>query len=155
TDPGSPLAASAQEAGYRRVFLADPNVGGRYSALTAFGLVPSGLAGVDVSVLLDDAAAAAVILETDSADNPALRLAGAFGAAHAAGAERVVLADSGSGIKGLADWAEQLIAESTGKDGTGLLPVVVESLDAPGFADSRSDATPVAIGPAAGAAALS
>jgi glucose-6-phosphate isomerase len=155
TDPGSPLAATAQEAGYRRVFLADPNVGGRYSALTAFGLVPSGLAGVDVSVLLDDAAAAAALLEADSADNPALRLAGAFGAAHAAGAEKIVLADSGSGIAGLADWAEQLIAESTGKEGTGLLPVVVEGVDAPGFADAGPDATPVAIGPAAGAAAIS
>jgi glucose-6-phosphate isomerase len=173
TDPGSPLAVTAQEAGYRRVFLADPNVGGRYSALTAFGLVPSGLAGVDVSVLLDDAAAAAALLETDAVDrggqgpaftdNPALRLAGAFGAAHAAGAEKIVLADrggaahghSGSGIKGLADWAEQLIAESTGKDGTGLLPVVVEGVDAPGFADAGTDATPVTIGPAAGAAAVS
>jgi glucose-6-phosphate isomerase len=155
TDPGSPLAATAQEAGYRRVFLADPNVGGRYSALTAFGLVPSGLAGVDVSVLLDDAATAAALLEADSADNPALRLAGAFGAAHAAGAEKIVLADSGSGIVGLADWAEQLIAESTGKEGTGLLPVVVEGTDAPGFADAGSDATPVTIGPPAGAATIS
>ena len=152
TDPGSPLEAQAREAGYRRVFLADPNVGGRYSALTAFGLVPSGLAGVDVSVLLDDAEAAAALLGADSPDNPALRLAAALGAAHSAGAEKVVLADSGSGIRGLADWAEQLIAESTGKDGTGLLPVVVDGVDAPGFADAGSDATPVAIGPPAGAA---
>jgi len=165
TDPSSPLAATAEQAGYRRVFLADPDVGGRYSALTAFGLVPSGLAGVDVSVLLDDAAAAAAVLEVDAVghggqgpaftDNPALRLAGAFGAAHAAGAEKIVLADSGSRIRGLGDWAEQLIAESTGKEGTGLLPVVVEGVDAPGFADAGNDATPVAIGPAAGAAAVS
>ncbi|HET8642453.1 MAG TPA: glucose-6-phosphate isomerase [Pseudonocardiaceae bacterium] len=154
TDPGSPLEAQAREAGYRRVFLADPNVGGRYSALTAFGLVPSGLAGVDVSVLLDDAEAAAALLGADSPDNPALRLAAALGAAHSAGAEKVVLADSGSGIRGLADWAEQLIAESTGKDGTGLLPVVVDGVDAPGFADAGSDATPVAIGPPAGAAKI-
>jgi glucose-6-phosphate isomerase len=155
TDPGSPLEAMAADEGYRKVFAADPHVGGRYSALTAFGLVPSGLAGVDVSVLLDDAEAAAAALAADSADNPALRLAGALGAAHAGGAEKVVLADSGSGAVGFADWAEQLIAESTGKEGTGLLPVAVEGVDAPGFADAGSDATPVAIGPAAGAAKVS
>ena len=65
TDPGSGLAELAAAARYRRVFLADPSVGGRYSALTAFGLVPSALAGADVSVLLDDAAAAAPALATD------------------------------------------------------------------------------------------
>ena len=154
TDPGSPLEATAREAGYRRVFLADPNVGGRYSALTAFGLVPSGLAGVDVSVLLDDAEAAASLLAADTDDNPAVQLAAALGAAHTTGAEKVVFADSGSGIVGLPDWAEQLIAESTGKDGTGLLPVVVEGVDAPGFADAGSDATPVTIGPSGGPAKI-
>lgn len=146
TDPGSPLAAAATEAGYRKVFLADPNVGGRYSALTAFGLVPAGLAGADVGRLLDEAADTATELGTDVDGNPALLLAAALGAAHARGAEKVVLADTGSGIKGFGDWAEQLIAESTGKNGTGLLPVVVENADAPGFADAGSDATPVAIG---------
>jgi glucose-6-phosphate isomerase len=150
TDPGSPLDKSAREAGYRRVFNADPDVGGRYSALTAFGLVPSGLAGVDVAELLDDAADAAAVLSQDSAENPALLLACALGAAHAKGAEKVVLADSGSGIIGFADWAEQLIAESTGKNGTGLLPVAVEGTDAPGFAGAASDATPTAIGTATG-----
>ncbi|MQA07628.1 MAG: glucose-6-phosphate isomerase [Pseudonocardiaceae bacterium] len=155
TDPGSPLEAEAKEAGYRRVFAADPNVGGRYSALTAFGLVPSGLAGVDIGQLLDDAASAAPALAEDHSANPALRLAAAWAAAHATGAEKLVLADTGSGIIGFPDWAEQLIAESTGKQGTGLLPVVVESPDAPGFVDSGPDATPVSIGPAGGAAAIS
>ena len=154
TDPGSALAESAQEAGYRKVFTADPNVGGRYSALTAFGLVPAGLAGADIATLLDDAGASAEQLATDSADNPAVRLASALAAAHGGGAEKVVLADTGSGIVGFGDWAEQLIAESTGKDGTGLLPVVVENDQAPGFADAGSDATPVAIGPAEGVASL-
>ncbi|HEU5472774.1 MAG TPA: glucose-6-phosphate isomerase [Actinophytocola sp.] len=154
TDPGSPLDEAATAAGYRRVFRADPNVGGRYSALSAFGLVPSGLAGADVAALLDEAAAAAPLLSVDSAENPALRLACAIGAAHARGAEKVVLADTGSGIKGFGDWAEQLIAESTGKNGTGVLPVVVEGPDAPGFADAGSDATAVAIGKPEGAARL-
>jgi glucose-6-phosphate isomerase len=154
TDPGSPLEASSREAGYRRVFLADPNVGGRYSALTAFGLVPSGLAGADLTELLDDAAAAAELVSVDSPDNPAIVLAAVFGAAHARGAEKIVLADSGSGITGFPDWAEQLIAESTGKNGTGLLPVAVEGPGAPGFVDARGDATTAAIGPATGASAV-
>jgi glucose-6-phosphate isomerase len=147
TDPGSPLEAASKEAGYRRVFTADPHVGGRYSALTAFGLVPAGLAGADIGALLDEAGSIAPKLAEDSPDNPALFLASALGGAHARGAEKVVFADTGSGIKGFGDWVEQLIAESTGKQGTGLLPVVVEGPDAPGFADAGTDATPVAIGP--------
>jgi glucose-6-phosphate isomerase len=94
------------------------------------------------------------VLALDNPANPALRLAAALASAHAAGAEKVVLADTGSGIIGFADWAEQLIAESTGKDGTGLLPVVVDNPGAPGFADAGMDATPVAIGPAVPAAAV-
>ena len=155
TDPGSPLEKLSEELGYRKIFRADPHVGGRYSALTAFGLVPAGLAGADITALLDEAAAAATLLSADNADNPGLVLGAALGAAHGTGAEKVVLGDSGSGIKGFADWAEQLIAESTGKNGTGLLPVAVEGIDAPGFADAGTDATPVAIGPAAGAAKIS
>jgi glucose-6-phosphate isomerase len=147
TDPGSPLHKSAEQAGYRAVITADPHVGGRYSALTAFGLVPSGLAGASIETLLDDAAAVAPSLATDSPDNPALRLGAALAGAHARGAEKVVLADTGSGITGFGDWAEQLIAESTGKNGTGLLPVVVEGPSAPGFADADDDATTVALGP--------
>jgi glucose-6-phosphate isomerase len=155
TDPGSPLVELSEKAGYRKVFLADPHVGGRYSALTAFGLVPAGLAGADIAALLDEAAAAAPQLSVDSKENPALRLGSALGAAHATGAEKVVLADTGSGIAGFADWAEQLIAESTGKNGTGLLPVAVADADAPGFADAGEDATPVAVGKASGAAKIS
>ncbi len=129
TDPGSPLETTARAAGYRAVFLADPHVGGRYSALTAFGLVPSALAGVDVSQLLDEAASVVADCAADSAGNPALRLAAAVAAAPAAAGgvrDKLVLLDlPGSGLPGLGDWAEQLVAESTGKDGTGLLPVVV------------------------------
>ncbi|WP_409492496.1 glucose-6-phosphate isomerase [Amycolatopsis sp. cmx-11-12] len=155
TDPGSPFAELSEKEGYRKVFLADPNVGGRYSALTAFGLVPAGLAGADVARLLDQAASVADTLADDSVDNPAVKLAAAWVAAHEKGAEKVIIGDTGSGIKGFADWAEQLIAESTGKQGTGLLPVAVEGPDSPGFADAKDDATPVAVGPAQGTAKIS
>ncbi|HTK62197.1 MAG TPA: glucose-6-phosphate isomerase [Pseudonocardia sp.] len=145
TDPGSPFQGRAEEAGIT-VVTADPNVGGRYSALTAFGLVPAGLAGADIAALLDEAAAAATVLSADDEDNPGLILGAALASRHAGGAEKVVLADTGSGITGFGDWAEQLVAESTGKKGTGLLPVVVEGPNAPGFIDAGPDATTVAIG---------
>ena len=153
TDPGTGLGELAAREGYRRVVEADPGVGGRYSALTAFGLVPSALAGVDVGVLLDEAGGIAGDLACDAVDNPAIVLAAAMAAGHAAGAEKVVLADTGSGLVGFGDWTEQLIAESTGKEGTGLLPVVVEDVGAPGA--GAPDATTVAIGPAQGAAQVS
>ncbi|HEX4728525.1 MAG TPA: hypothetical protein VH298_12055, partial [Jatrophihabitans sp.] len=150
TDPGSPLQQVAEDAGYRKVFLADPHVGGRYSALTAFGLVPSGLAGADIQGLLDDAAAAGTALAVDERDNPGLRLGALLGLAHNAGSDKVVFADFGSGISGFGDWAEQLIAESTGKDGLGLLPVVVEDPAAAGFTGAGRDAILVHLVPASG-----
>ena len=125
TDPGSPLDGSAREAGYRKVFNADPNVGGRYSGLTAFGLVPSGLAGVDLVSLLDSAEEAGEMLRDDDVDNVGLRLAAALGGTSPL-RNKIVIVDEGSGIVGFADWAEQLIAESTGKLGTGVLPVVAD-----------------------------
>jgi glucose-6-phosphate isomerase len=131
TDLGSPLEKIANEAGYH-VVLADPDVGGRYSALTAFGLVPTALAGVDVSRLLDEADSVASVLAGTS-DNPGLALGAALGGYALAGHDKAVLADCGSGLAGFGDWAEQLVAESTGKDGRGILPVVVEGEDAPGF----------------------
>ena len=131
TDPGSPLSETAEEEGSRAVFLADPDVGGRYSALTAFGLVPAALAGVDVAGLLDEAAALEPSLHK-LAGNPALALGAVLGGGAVSGRDKLVIADAGSGISGFGDWAEQLIAESTGKQGRGLLPVVVEGPDAPG-----------------------
>lgn len=154
TDPGSPLQQQAQQAGYRAVFEADPTVGGRYSALSAFGLVPAGLVGADIGRLLDEAGEVSAALSADDHANPALRLAAALAAAHHRGAEKIVLADTGSGIVGFADWAEQLIAESTGKQGIGLLPVVVESPAAAGFADAGADAVPVGLGPGGAASAV-
>jgi glucose-6-phosphate isomerase len=129
TDPGSPLDEEARELAYR-VVNADPNVGGRYSALTAFGLVPSGLAGVDVGALLDEAESVADLLSEDDEANPALRLGAAIGGTDPR-RDKLVLVDDGSGIAGFADWAEQLLAESTGKNGTGVLPVVVGSDEDP------------------------
>jgi glucose-6-phosphate isomerase len=131
TDPGSPLAGLANQAGYQ-VALADPNVGGRYSALTAFGLVPAALAGADVARLLDEADAMRPALAADTG-NPGLTLGAALGGYALAGHDKAVLADCGSGLPGFGDWAEQLIAESTGKHGRGILPVVVSGENAPGF----------------------
>ena len=121
TDPGSALEKLARDEGYRAVFLADPHVGGRYSALTAFGVVPSALAGADVELLLDQGQSAFNRLPED--DNPALQLGAALGADKR---DKVVLDADLSPLPGFGDWAEQLVAESTGKQGKGLLPVVVE-----------------------------
>ncbi|MDI3211132.1 glucose-6-phosphate isomerase [Arthrobacter sp. AL12] len=123
TDPGSPLDTASREAGYRAVFNADPTVGGRYSALTAFGMVPCGLAGVDIQAFLDEAEEAAEVLNEDGEENIGLALGSALGGTNPL-RNKIVIAEDGSGIKGFADWAEQLIAESTGKLGTGVLPVV-------------------------------
>jgi glucose-6-phosphate isomerase len=151
TDPGSPLAEIAEERRVRALFLADPNVGGRYSALSAFGLVPAGLAGVDIATLLDDAAAAEATLGGVEG-NPGLILGAALGAAWQTNHDKIVIADAGSDAAGFGDWAEQLLAESTGKLGKGLLPVVVEGLGAPGT--TGEDVTLVALGePSAGSAA--
>ncbi|MEE1620205.1 glucose-6-phosphate isomerase [Zafaria sp. Z1313] len=137
TDPGSPLDGTSRAAGYRAVFNADPNVGGRYSALTAFGLVPTGLAGVDIAALLDEAEEAAEFLADDDEDNIGLALGAALGGTTPL-RDKIVFTDEGSGIPGFADWAEQLIAESTGKLGTGVLPVVVES-GAPELVEQAAD----------------
>lgn len=123
TDPDSPLDRASRQAGYRAIFHADPHVGGRFSALTAFGLVPSALAGVDIRALLDEAEEAARILNDDSTHNGGLILGAVLGGTRPL-RDKIVIVEEGSGIVGFADWAEQLVAESTGKLGTGLLPVV-------------------------------
>lgn len=123
TDPGSPLDESARADGYR-VFTADPTVGGRYSALTAFGLVPAGLAGADIAELLAEADATLLEVAIDSPENPALVLAAAIAGGDPR-RDKLGLISDGTHLQGLPDWIEQLIAESTGKDGTGILPVVM------------------------------
>lgn len=136
TDPGSPLDVAARADGYR-VFNADPNVGGRYSALTAFGLVPSGLAGVDIADLLDQAGAVLLELALDTESNPGLILGAAIAGTTPLKDKLGIVAD-GTHIVGFADWAEQLIAESTGKEGTGLLPVVLD-VDSPELRENLPD----------------
>ena len=118
TDPGSALAEDSYAKGYR-VFEADPTVGGRYSALTAFGLVPSGLAGANITQLIADAKNFHPTAFENSSENPALHLAAAMSGSNS----RLVIDDSQTELAGIADWIEQLIAESTGKEGLGILPV--------------------------------
>ncbi|WP_025274814.1 glucose-6-phosphate isomerase [Haloglycomyces albus] len=125
TDPGSQLERLANDQG-SPVFLADSTVGGRYSALTAFGLVPTALAGADIATLIAEAQEFHAAVEGNE-DNPAVLLGALIARRHT-----LTVADDGSGIAGLGDWAEQLIAESLGKDGKGTLPVVLEHPAAPG-----------------------
>ena len=123
TDPGSPLDTASREAGYRAVFNADPNVGGRYLGPDRVRPGPAGLAGVDIQAFLGEAEDAAEILNDDAPENIGLALGTALGGTKPL-RNKLVIAEDGSGIVGFADWAEQLIAESTGKSGTGVLPVV-------------------------------
>lgn len=143
TDPDSPLDKQASESQYR-VFRADPKVGGRYSALTAFGLVPSGLAGAPILDLLEEAAATTDALSDDSETNPALILGTLLGVAASRKIDKLILADSDG--YGLGDWIEQLVAESTGKVGTGILPVVVPGDGSPNFAPPSGDSVVVRTG---------
>ena len=125
TDPGSPLDIEARAKNFQ-VVNADPNVGGRFSALSAFGLVPTALLGIDVSILLDSADDALALLQ--SPQSPAVALA--YLMSYECG-QYFALSDYESGMPGLSDWIEQLIAESTGKNETGRLPVVIEGPDSP------------------------
>ena len=123
TDPGSPLDVSARSSGLR-VINADPLVGGRFSALSAFGLVPAALLGIDISVLLDDAdSAGQTIAENNSC---AIKIATLI---FEQTTQNFSLHDSGSNVPGIGDWIEQLVAESTGKDQKGRLPIVVEGYE--------------------------
>jgi glucose-6-phosphate isomerase len=119
------------------VFNADPTVGGRYSALTAFGLVPSGLAGVDIAELLDEAEAMSLELAIDSPSNPGLVLGAAIAGTKPL-KDKLGIVPDGTHILGFGDWAEQLIAESTGKLGTGILPVVLD-VDSPELSEGLDD----------------
>jgi glucose-6-phosphate isomerase len=136
TDPGSPLDIEARAGGFR-VFNADPNVGGRYSALTAFGLVPSGLAGVDIRSILDEASAVSIELAVDTPSNPGLVLGAAIAGTRPL-RDKLGIVSDGSYIVGFGDWVEQLIAESTGKRGKGILPVVL-GVDAPELSAQLGD----------------
>ena len=151
TDPGSDLAALAADRGFADTFENPPDIGGRYSALSLFGLVPALLTGADAAGLLASAGAMADRLRAVPAANPAARLAAAIAAGVRAGRDKLTLVvPAGQATFGL--WLEQLIAESTGKDGTGVVPVVGEPLGDPGA--YGADRLFVALGEGTGGAQL-
>ena len=130
TDPGSSLEELARNRGFRAIFTAPPDVGGRFSALTDFGLVPAAIIGADLGMLLNRAEAMAVATgpEIPVADNPGLQLGAAMGELAQAGRDKVTYVVS-PGLAAFPDWLEQLVAESTGKDGKGIVPIAGEKLD--------------------------
>jgi len=134
TDPGSGLEAKAKELNFRKAFLNDPNIGGRYSALSFFGLVPAALIGMDIDSLLENAAIMACNSEgcncPIAGDNAGAWLGAVIGGLAKAGRDKLTLIASPA-ISHFGAWVEQLIAESTGKEGKGILPVDGESLAAP------------------------
>ncbi len=139
TDPGSALVEIAECYGFRATFLNDPNIGGRYSALSYFGLVPAALIGMDVAQLLDRALVAKCGCESCVAaeDNPGSRLGVAIGELAKAGRDKLTFVLP-QRVASFGDWVEQLIAESTGKEGRGILPVVGERLGHPeNYAEDR------------------
>ena len=141
TDPGTKLAEIAEEYGFRATFLNDPNIGGRYSALSYFGLVPAALIGVDLEKLLDRAQVAACNCDGSNypleGDNLGGHLGAILGELAKTGRDKLTLVTSPS-VSSFADWVEQLIAESTGKKGKGIVPVVGETLDTPDdYGDDR------------------
>lgn len=139
TDPGTLMERMATEDKFKRIFLNPPDIGGRYSALSYFGLVPAALMGVDVKKLLDRAerivhSCAAVV---PAADNPGARLGAIMGECAKAGRDKLTIITDPK-ISALGLWIEQLVAESTGKEGRGILPVAGEALGAPSvYGDDR------------------
>jgi hypothetical protein len=132
TDEGSSLEAEALDEGFRAIFVNPGDIGGRYSALSFFGMVPAALIGVDLERLLDGVRAMAVACGPDvpAERNPALRLGAALGTAALSGRDKLTLVFEPP-LTPLGAWVEQLVAESTGKEGTGILPVDLEELGPP------------------------
>jgi glucose-6-phosphate isomerase len=139
TDPGTPLAATAADQGFRRVFENPPDIGGRYSALSFFGLVPAALIDADLGALLDGAVAMAGScgVDVDVGTNPAARLGAWLGEAATAGRDKLTPVVPAA-TRSTGAWLEQLVAESTGKDGTGVVPVDGERIGSPAvYGDDR------------------
>ncbi len=138
TDPGTSLVDLARDNGFRRVFQNDPDIGGRYSALSYFGLVPAALMGVDVAALLDSSQVAEeACANYDQSHNQGLWLGIAMGALALDGRDKLTFVVS-EPIESFGLWAEQLVAESTGKHGKGILPVAGEPLGDPdAYGDDR------------------
>jgi len=139
TDPGTPLEALARDRGFRRVFHGDPAIGGRYSALSPFGIVPAALAGIDVRALLERGRAMAASCKpvVEPRQNPGLWLGTTLGTLAQEGCDKITIVCTPS-IESFGLWAEQLLAESTGKDGKGLIPIAGEDLGSPAvYGDDR------------------
>jgi transaldolase / glucose-6-phosphate isomerase len=132
TDPGTSLAEEASRRGFRRSFLNPPDIGGRYSALSYFGLVPAALGGVDLSGLLDRTATMmqACSPTVPVGENPGAWLGAVFAEAAKVGRDKITIV-APSAVQSFGVWAEQLIAESTGKEGKGLVPIADEALGPP------------------------
>ena len=132
TDPSSQLESTARDLGFGHVFYGVPSIGGRYSALSNFGLAPAAAMGLDVGRLLDGARAmhSACGPRSAAADNPGLRLGLLLGTAAMAGRDKLTLLTS-PGVASLGTWIEQLVAESTGKRGKGIVPVEGEGFGEP------------------------
>ncbi len=130
TDPGTALADLARSQEFRAIVDGPPDVGGRYSALTVFGLLPAALHGVPITALLARASAMGERCRQAPDDNPGLRLGAYLGEAAAAGRDKLTILTS-SRLASFGDWVEQLIAESTGKRGTGIVPIVGEPIGEP------------------------
>ncbi|MFY9555168.1 MAG: bifunctional transaldolase/phosoglucose isomerase, partial [Blastocatellia bacterium] len=133
TDPGTLMEEMATSDRFRRIFLNPPDIGGRYSALSFFGMVPAALQGFDFKTLLDraDRALHACMHYVPAEDNPAARLGAILGTLANAGRDKLTLSIAPE-ISSLGLWIEQLIAESTGKEGKGIIPIAGETLGAPG-----------------------
>ena len=137
TDPGTPLVRLAADQGYRETFLNPPDIGGRYSALSLFGLVPAALLGLDLARLASSASRMADRCRLDDDANAAFSLGAFMAACATAGRDKLTLLLPPA-IGPLGAWIEQLVAESTGKDGRGVLPIVDESIgDAASYGNDR------------------
>ena len=130
TDPGSKMEQVAKDGGFRDIFYGDPAIGGRYSALSNFGMVPATAAGLDIGKVLDEAAKAVAAAKQPLADNQAVELGLILGTAANAGRDKITIFTSPE-IYDLGAWLEQLIAESTGKLGKGITPVDREAIGGP------------------------
>ncbi len=159
TDPGSKMEQVAKDGNFRYIFYGDPAIGGRYSALSNFGVVPAAVAGLNIGKLLDQAGKAVAEAKLAAVANPAVQLGLVLGTAHNAGCDKITIFTSPE-IHDLGAWLEQLIAESTGKLGKGITPVDREAIGHPadygndrifayikytGTADSSQDAAVAAL----------
>ena len=137
TDPGTQMASTAEAEGFKHIFLNQPDIGGRYSALSHFGMVPAALLGIDINKFLQNANAMAELCKLPAAQNPAAMLGAVMAECALAGRDKLtIVADEKLATVGL--WIEQLVAESTGKEGKGIVPIVLEPAgDVSTYGDDR------------------